>query len=197
MMSEIKNPSDHPLHPVLASRWSPYAFDPNRAINQADLLGVLEAARWAMSSNNSQPWRYIVGRKGHKDGIWQKIYDVLVAGNQAWTKNAPVLIISAVKHHFEYNGKLHTGAMYDVGAASASLTFEATSRGLVVHQMGGFIAEKATADFEFGEDVTPVAVLALGYLGSTEHIEEGFAARDLRKRERKTLSDIVLEGGLD
>ena len=192
----MKNPTDRQIHELLGRRWSPYAIDPQRDVKTGDLTSLFEAARWSMSSYNAQPWRYIVGVRGRSDEVWQQVYDVLLEGNQPWAKNAPVLALGLAEHNFEYNGKPNKAALHDLGAASAALTFEATARGMVVHQMIGIDPEKAMQTFDIPDSVEPLTALAIGYVGSAGVVEEEFAQRDNRKRERKALEEIILAGSL-
>lgn len=192
----MKNPVDYPIHEVLRNRWSPYAIDAQRNVSKEDLISLFEAARWTMSSYNAQPWRYIVGVRGRNDEVWQQVYEVLLEGNQPWAKNAPVLALGLVEHNFEYNGKPNKAAVHDLGAASAALTFEATARGMVVHQMIGINPEKARQTFKLGDSVEPFTGLAIGYQGSSGSLPKDFASRDERKRERKLLDEIILFGSL-
>ena len=195
-MSKGIAPVEHPIHALLAERHSPYAFDPNREVSEADLKSLFEAARWSMSSYNAQPWRYIVGVKGRSQATWDRLYQVLVEGNQPWAVNAPVLALGIIEKNFEHNGKPNKAAAHDLGAASALLTVEATARGLVVHQMIGIEPEAAHAEFGLGDGQEALTGLAIGYEGSAEVIPEQYAERDLGERQRKSLADIILDGGL-
>jgi len=192
----MKNPTEHPIHELLAERWSPYAIDPEKTVSTDDLTGLFEAARWTMSSYNAQPWRYIVGVRGRSDEIWQQVYDVLLEGNQPWAKNAPVLALGLAEQNFEYNGKPNKAALHDLGAASAALTFEATARGMVVHQMIGIDPDKAVQTFAIPGSIEPLTALAIGYVGNADAVADEFAQRDNRKRERKALQDLILAGSL-
>jgi nitroreductase len=189
-------PTDYPINDLLRRRWSPYAFDPDRTVSDVDLRALFEAARWTMSSFNAQPWRYIVGVRERNSEVWEKVLNVLLSGNQPWAKNAPVLAIGVVEHNFEYNGKNNKAATHDLGAASASLTFEATSRGLSVHQMIGIDPEKAREVFDLSGSLEPLTGLAIGYNGDPAVVSEEFAKRDSRDRQRKALNDIIIRGRL-
>ena len=189
-------PTDHPIHDLLADRWSPYAFDPGRPVAAADLQSLFEAARWTMSSYNAQPWRYIVGTRDRSPETWEKIHGVLVEGNQPWTRNAPVLALGLIRPHFEHNDKPNRAALHDLGAASALLTVEATARGLHVHQMIGIEPERAREVFDVPDELEPCTALAIGYLGQPGDIPDRYAERDAGKRERKPLAEIILGGGL-
>ncbi|MEM1197784.1 MAG: nitroreductase family protein [Pseudomonadota bacterium] len=192
----MKNPADHPIHDLLSARWSPYAIDPDRTVSPDDLHALFEAARWTMSSYNAQPWRYIVGVKDRSPEVWQKVFECLVEGNQPWAKNAPVLAIGLTSTVFDHNGQPNKAAHHDLGAASASLTFEATARGLVVHQMIGIEPEKVREVFGIADTIEPLTALAIGYAGQSDVVEQTYADRDARPRERTALTDIILHGAL-
>ncbi len=189
-------PTEHAIHDLLRQRFSPYAFDPDRTVSQADLQALFEAARWAMSSYNAQPWRYIVGVRERDRELWEQVHGVLVAGNQPWAKNAPVLALGVVEHNFEYNNKPNKAAVHDLGAASASLTFEATARGLCVHQMIGIEPDKAREVFGLSGSLEPLTGLAIGYLGDASVVDPEYAERDSNERQRKPMDELVIRGGL-
>ena len=192
----MRNPTEHPIHPLLAERWSPYAFDPRREVDPADLRSLFEAARWSMSSHNAQPWRYIVGVRAQDPALWQRLFEVLLEGNRQWAGNAPVLVLASAEHRFEYNGKPNKAAIYDLGGACAMLTVEAAARGLGVHQMIGIDPDKTREVFSLGPDVEPFTALAIGYPGSPDDVVEPYATRDRRVRERKPLEELLLEGSV-
>src|SRR5690348_5825260 len=131
------------LEPIL-HRWSPRAYA-DKPVPAEDLKRGFEAARWAASSFNEQPWRFIVGRRG--DATFQKILDALVPGNQAWAKNVPVLILSVARKHFAHNGQINRHSWHDTGAAMANFAVQITALGLHSHSMAGFDHEKAKAAF--------------------------------------------------
>jgi nitroreductase len=183
---------NHPIHELFLKRSSPYAFDPRRTVDAAIVDSLFEAARWAMSSYNAQPWRYIVGIRDDGTDTWNKIHACLVAGNQPWTKNAPVLALGLTKTTFDHNGKPNAAAEHDLGAASAFLTLEAVSRGLCVHQMIGIEADKVIATFAPGQDIKPLTALAIGYQGEEKDIPQEYAERDRKPRERLAQSEFLL-----
>ncbi len=189
-------PTEIPIHQTLQERWSPYAFDPQRTVSADDLYALFEAARWMMSSYNAQPWRYIVGTRDRSPELWDKIFHVLVEGNQPWARNAPVLALGIVQHNFEHNGKPNKAAVHDLGAASAGLTFEATSRGLAVHQMIGIDPDQARETFSLRDGLEPFTGLAIGYPGEASVIPDDYAQRDRKPRERKPLSEIIVAGSV-
>lgn len=186
---------DVDIHDLLKQRHSPYAFDPDRPIAGADLRALFEAARWAMSSYNEQPWRYIVGVKGQGD-TWDRLHGVLVEGNQPWAANAPVLALGIYDRLFTRNDKPNKAAAHDLGAASAMLTLEATARGLVVHQMIGIEPDRARETFGLEERLEPFTALAIGYAGEPHHVPETYAERDRAPRQRKPVSALLIEGDL-
>ena len=180
---------DHPIHEFIARRWSPYAFA-DRAVASADLRALFEAARWAASSYNEQPWSYIVATKA-ETALFERVLSCLVEANQAWAKAAPVLGLGCTNLKFALNGKPNAAAVHDLGQASASLTFEATSRGLYVHQMIGILPDKARVAFRLPEGVQAVTALAIGYLADPSVLPEAIGARDLSPRQRKPLAKFV------
>lgn len=182
------------IHDLMQSRWSPRAFDPDKPVSHDDLLALLEAARWAASCYNDQPWRFIVCNK-HTDAVsWQNALSTLVERNQLWAKNAPILIQSVAMAKFNHNDKPNRWAMYDTGAAAASLCLQATALGLIAHQMGGFDAEKSHELFHIPSDCTPMAMMAVGYQGSIDLLDEDFKATELAERTRAALYERFYAG---
>jgi nitroreductase len=187
-----RTPFDFPIHDIATERWSPRAFS-DTAVAADILQSIFEAARWAPSSSNEQPWAYIVGRK--EDGeAFEKLVSVLVPGNSSWAKNAPVLALAVAQLAFAKSGSPNRNAQYDVGAASAWLTVEATSRGLFVHQMAGFDADKARQVFEIPAGWEPIAAMAIGYPGDPESLPQPLRDREVAPRTRKALSTFVMSG---
>ena len=174
-MSKEATP-DHPVHRFISARWSPYAFSP-RLIPREDLLSIFEAARWAASSFNEQPWRYLVASRDRKEDF-ERILSCLLEGNQAWAREVPTLALGCIRTSFTHNGRFNRVAQHDLGLASATLTFEATSRGVHVHQMAGIRPEKAREVFSIPDGFEAVTALALGY-----RAESGAAAPELRARD--------------
>ena len=182
----------HPIHELLAKRWSPYAFS-DRAVSDTDLRSLFEAARWAASSYNEQPWRYVVATKADR-AEFDRLLSCLVEGNQVWAKAAPVLALGCTSLNFERNGKPNAAAIHDLGLASASLTLEATARGLLVHQMIGILPDRARELYRIPEGVQPLTGLAIGYLGDVDALPESLKPRDLAPRQRKPLGEFVFGG---
>ncbi|MFH1277073.1 MAG: nitroreductase family protein [Candidatus Eisenbacteria bacterium] len=152
---------DHPVHDLITGRWSPYTYE-DHMVSLADLRSIFEAARWAASSFNEQPWRYIVATKDDPKA-YEKLLSRLVEGNQGWAKAAPVLALGLVKKTFTRNAKPNRVALHDLGAASATLTFEASARGVKVHQMGGILPDRAREIYGVPDDFEVVTGIALGY----------------------------------
>lgn len=184
--------TQHPVHDLIAKRWSPYAFA-DRAVSSDDLCGVLEAARWAPSSYNEQPWSYIVATKDSPEEF-EKVLSCLVEGNQGWAKAAPVLMLGCINTQFKRNGNPNAAAEHDLGLASANLSLEATHRGLSVHQMIGILPSKAKTVFQLPDGVIAKTGLALGYVADPSTLPDGIKERDLAPRERKSLSEFVFTG---
>jgi nitroreductase len=175
--------------PIFHRRWSPRSFS-DREVSPADLAKVFEAARWAASSFNEQPWRWLVGKRNSP--TFNKILDSLMPFNQAWAGNAPVLILGTAKTTFSHNNTPNRVALYDLGAASSYLTLQAAALGLVAHQMGGFDQDAARKSLEIPDDFLIGAVIALGYQGQPEALaNDQMQAQEKAPRQRKPLSEIV------
>jgi nitroreductase len=185
------NPN-HPIHELIAKRWSPYAFT-DRPVSEDDLRSLFEAARWAASSYNEQPWSYIVASKANP-AEFERLLSCLVEGNQPWAKAAPVLALGCTSLNFVRNGKLNAAAVHDLGLASATLTLEATARGLFVHQMIGILPDKARELYRIPEGVQPLTGLAIGYAADPDILPEVYKQRDLAPRQRKPLAEFVFGG---
>lgn len=191
-VSKIKQAIPAPgVLPIIHQRWSARAFA-DRDVSADDLTRVFEAARWAPSSFNEQPWRYLVGRRGTE--THQKIHEALVGFNQQWAGKAPVLILGVAKTKFSHNDASNLYAVYDLGAATAYLVLQAAALGLTTHQMAGFDRDKARKllgipeGFEFG------SAMALGYQGDPESLEnEELRKREAEPRKRKALNEFVYE----
>ena len=182
-------PSTEGVLPVILERWSPRAFA-DRDVSHADLKKIFEAARWAPSSFNEQPWRFIVGRRNSK--TYKKIADTLVPSNQAWAQNAPVLILSVAKTRFSHNDSPNNYAVHDLGAADGFITLQAASMGIATHQMAGFDQARARELFEIPEVYAIGSVMALGYQGDPSMLGEHYQGQEQSPRSRKSLSEIVL-----
>jgi len=180
-----------PIHPVLANRRSPRSFDATAIISKEDLLAILEAARWAPSSNNFQPWRFHVGVRG--DDVFAAVLSTLVPFNQSWANRASALILVSIVNQNE-DGTPRDISGFDAGLSVSQLTFEAHNRGQVAHQMAGFDALAAAESFGLSKNITPIVIIAIGTQGLPEQLEGALLERESAPRERKDLSEIVLAG---
>ena len=188
----MHNPAttDYPVHELIQNRWSPRAFS-DKPVPPEILRSLFEAARWAPSSNNEQPWAFIVGTKDDPE-THSKILSTLVEFNQGWAKQAPVLAIAVSQMEFARNKTPNRNAFYDTGAAVAHLTAEATSRGLFVHQMAGFDPQKAIEVFHIPKGWEPIAAFAIGYPGDHNALPDKLRERELAPRSRKPISEFVM-----
>ncbi len=183
---------DHPVHELIARRWSPYVFA-DRPVSSDDLASLFEAARWAASSYNEQPWRYIVATKENPQEF-QRLVACLVDANQPWAQRAPVLALGCTALKFTANNQPNAVALHDLGLASATLTLEAAARGLCVHQMAGILPDKARETYQISDGVQPLTALAIGYPGKADSLPEAYGKRDLAPRQRKPLGEFVFTG---
>jgi nitroreductase len=192
-MSTLRKPAETstPIHDLIAHRWSPRAFD-SRPVEPEKLRTLFEAARWAPSSYNAQPWYFIVGTKDHPEN-YNRVLASLIEFNQGWAKQAPVLALSVAKLKFD-DGKPNRHAFHDVGQAAANLGLQAEALGLSVHQMAGIEAEKARKLFNIPADYEAVAGIALGYAGDPASLSEELRKRELAPRQRKPLESFVFTG---
>jgi nitroreductase len=182
------------LHPLLAERWSPRAYDAAATVSDSDLTAFLEAARWAPSAMNGQPWRFIVARRG--DEHFQRLQGTLSGFNQVWAPSASVFIVVSTKTTQD-DGQPRTSAMYDAGLAAGLLTVEAHHRGYVVHQIGGFDRDVVKSEFNIPVDISPIVILAIGKQAPLSAITD--AAVKLREeapRSRLPLADLILAGSI-
>ncbi|NVO31360.1 nitroreductase family protein [Hymenobacter lapidiphilus] len=182
-----------PVLDVIRQRWSPRAFA-NRPVPEQAVQQLFEAAAWAPSAMNEQPWRYIYAHRADETAFRQ-LFDCLVPGNQAWARQAPVLMLALTKTAFS-NGQANAAALHDLGMANSHLILEATALGLHGHFMGGFEADKARAAFGLPDDLQPVVMLALGYLGQAEQLEEPFLSREQAPRQRRPVTAFAFQGQL-
>lgn len=180
-----------PLHPLLAERWSPRGFDPTHDVDDVQLTSLLEAARWAPSANNSQPWRFVVTRRG--DEAYDRLAGVLAPTNRAWAATAGALILVTAET-VDDGGRSRPWALYDAGQAVAALSVQAQADGLSVHQMGGFDVDAARRTFELDDTLTPVVAVAVGRLDPTSPLPAPLADRERAPRTREPLSSLVLVG---
>lgn len=176
--------TDAMLHPIIENRYSPKGFI-DTPVETQKLISILEAARWAPSSRNEQPWRFIVETKA-SDAGYKKLLSTLNEANQTWASQAPVLIAGVTKMFYDRDHRPNRVAMYDIGGAVANLTAQAVSLGLQVHQMGGYNIERLIALYGVPDGYQPAVVLAIGY--ADDNRASG------KRRERLPLSELVFQG---
>ena len=184
--------TDHPIHELIAKRWSPYCFD-ERSVTDEDLQSLFEAARWAPSSYNEQPWRYLVAKKENFEEF-TRLLSCLVEGNQVWAKAAAALALGITSLKFSHNGKPNRAAIHDLGLSTGNLVLEATARGLFVHQMIGILPDKVREVYEVPEGYEPMTAIAIGYAGERKDLPQELAQRDVARRPRKPLKELVFSG---
>ncbi len=185
-------PVEFPVNELIQNRWSPRAFS-DKPVPQEVLRSLFEAARWAPSSSNEQPWAYIVATKDDAENF-EKSLGALVEFNANWAKKAPVLVIAVAELAFAKNNAPNRNAQYDVGAASLQLSIEATARGLVVHQMAGFDPETAREAYDIPQGWEPIAAMAIGYPGDAASLPEPLQSREKAPRSRKRIREFVMSG---
>ena len=187
--SEVRK-AGHPIESLFLDRWSPRAMS-GEEISEADLMVLFEAARWAPSSYNNQPWRILYARRGTAD--WQTFFDLMVPQNQAWTKDAAALLVFISKTTFDFNGKPSVTHTFDCGAAWENLALQGWLKGYVVHGMQGFDYDKAKIALRIPDGFRVEAMVAVGCPGKKEDLSEVQQKRE-SPSDRKKLSEIVCEG---
>lgn len=186
-------PADHPILPAIAERWSPRSFL-STPVPAAALHSVLEAGRWSASAYNEQPWQYLVTRKDVEPEAFAKLLGCLVAFNQGWIGEAPVLMLACARLNSAGNGKPNPWAHYDAGQASSAMAIQAAALGLQLHQMAGFDAAAARAAFGIPEGVEPIAAMVLGTPGPASALPEQLAEREVAPRTRKPANEMFFMG---
>lgn len=184
--------TDHPVHDLIKSRWSPYGYS-DKPVAEDDLLSLFEAARWAASSYNEQPWSYIVATKDDPEEF-ERLLGCLVEGNQPWARHAPVLVLCVATMKFKRNDKPNKAAIHDLGLAAGNVCFEATARGLFVHQMIGILPDVAREAYSIPDGAEAVTAMAIGYAADPETLSDQIKERDTTPRQRKPLAEFVFSG---
>jgi nitroreductase len=182
------------INEVIANRWSGRAYDANRVVSQEQIIVMLEAARWAPSCFGDQPWRFIVCDKNTDPAGWQQAFTCLVPGNQAWTKDAPVLMLITADSLFSHNGKENRWGQYDTGAAAINLCLQASALGLMAHQMGGFDSACAREMFSVPEQYALMAMLSVGYPADISTLSGEVLEREIAPRSRRALGELFFKG---
>jgi nitroreductase len=190
LISDVKSAAtDAPILDVLAERWSPRAYS-NEPIDEDKLASALEAARWSASGANSQPWRFIVARRGTE--AFEKVAASLAPFNAVWAPQASVLLVGLYAELRDQAGQLRNTVFYDLGQAMAHLSVQAHHDGLHVHQMTGFDPDALSAAFELPAEVHPFVVATIGTVGSPDDLDEALAERERAPRTRLPLSELLL-----
>jgi nitroreductase len=193
-MGTLKKKADtaSEIHDILSHRWSPRAFD-KRPVEPEKLRSLFEAARWAASSYNAQPWHFIVATKDDHENF-KRVLSCFIEFNQSWAKDAPVVAISVAGLKFPNNNQPNRHAFHDVGQASANMAIQAAAFGLQIHQMAGLLPDKAREVFAIPDDYEAVAGIAIGYPGDPATLTEELRKREEAPRERKLLGSFVFSG---
>lgn len=184
--------TDYPVIEILRRRWSPRSLS-DQMVEPEKLLSLFEAARWAPSSFNEQPWYFVLATK-QNPAEHARLLSCLTEKNQQWARLAPVLMVSVAKLNFDHGGKPNRHAFYDTGMAVGNLMTQATALDLFVHQMAGFSAEKVAELYNIPDQFEPVAAIAVGYPGEPEDLPEQFRAQETAPRSRKLIQSFVFEG---
>ncbi|MEY4453828.1 MAG: hypothetical protein RL191_238 [Pseudomonadota bacterium] len=187
----MKKPAitEQPIHSILSDRWSSRAYDPDQLVSQESFLSLMEAARWSPSCMGDQPWQFITFHK--KDATsWTQALNCLSVGNQNWAMDASILILACARQSFSNNEKPNRWNQYDTGAACENICLQATSLGLVAHQMGGFDVEKSRQLFQIPGQYDLMSFIAIGYPLAVEKISAEALVKEKEARKRKPLREI-------
>jgi nitroreductase len=183
-----------PIHELMQRRWSTRAFDASRPVSRAEILSLLEAARWAPSCNGVEPWRFIVCDRATDPASFDRAFDCLSPGNRLWAGNAQLFILAVAANDPLSGGRPNRFSQYDTGMAMMSLCLQAVALGLVAHQMAGYDVAKATALFGVPAECTPMAMVAIGRQASPDVLDEETKKKELAPRARKALGERFFEG---
>lgn len=183
-----------PINETIANRWSGRAYDASLEVSHAQIIALLEAARWAPSCFGDQPWRFIVWNKNTDAQAWQQAFDCLAASNQTWVKDAPVLMLVCADTLFNHNQQPNRWAQYDTGAAAENVCLQASSMGLMAHQLGGFNADIASAAFAIPAQFVPMAMLSIGHAADITTLEGDILTRETAARSRRALNELFYAG---
>jgi nitroreductase len=188
--TERSRKSTYPINPLILNRWSPRSMT-GEVLDNEEIMSLFEAARWAPSSYNNQPWRFIYAKRNTEH--WDRLFSLLADGNRTWAKNSALLVVVISRQNFEYNEKPARTHQFDAGSAWENLALEAFSRGIVAHGMQGFDYDKARIELEIPTDFEVMAMIAIGKKGSRESLSPELQEKE-KLTDRKPLKDIVMEG---
>jgi nitroreductase len=180
----------YPVQEFIIKRWSARAFSSD-SISPDKLYAIFEAASWAPSSMNEQPWRYKFATQDEPEEF-KRFHSCLNPGNKPWSAKAPVIILSLAKKTFMKTGAANKHYFHDVGAANNNLLLQAAAFDIYGHMMAGFDERKTIVEFDLPSDLEPVCFIVLGYLGRAENLDEPFLSRELQERTRKSLEEIII-----
>jgi nitroreductase len=186
----VRRATNPPINPLILNRWSPRSMTGEELKNE-DIMSLFEAARWAPSSYNNQPWRFIYAKRNTEH--WDRLFNLLAEANKTWAKNSALLVVVISRKNFEYNEKLARTYQFDAGSAWEDLALEAYSRGIVAHGMQGFDYEKARVDLGIPTDFEVMAMIAIGKKGPKEILPPELQEKE-KLSDRKPLKDIIMEG---
>ena len=192
VMIETSTTIDSPVLNVIKNRRSRRAYT-HKPIEPEKIKSLFEAARWAPSSMNDQPWTYIYATNEQPE-LWNKLFDALNESNKVWAKEAPLLVLSLARKHFA-NGTPNGSAKYDLGGANAFLVLQATELGLNAHQMGGYDQQKAIANLNIPQDFDLGVMMAIGYPGDPDALSENLKQREIAPRQRHRQEEFVMNRG--
>jgi len=181
--------TQHPVLEVIRQRWSARAFS-DAPLAQETLDTLFEAASWAPSAMNEQPWRFVVARR-EDEAAFSRLAALLKPGNAAWAPHAAALVLVLARQHYSANGAPNINAAHDTGMATQNLLLQAVSMGIYGHVMEGFDKHAAVLQLQLPEELRPLTMIALGYLGEAAQLGEPFQSRELSPRSRKSLEEIV------
>lgn len=185
--------AEYAIHELILNRWSPRAMS-GESITDQELMQLFEAARWAPSSYNNQPWRFVYAVRD--TAAWAKMFDLLVPFNQSWAESAAVLVVIVSANNFEFNGKPSRTHSFDTGSAWENMALQGSSMGLVVHGIEGFDYDRARKELAIPDDYTIEAMCAIGRPGKKEDLSEELQEREVPSG-RKPLKDLIFEGSFD
>lgn len=186
---------DHEIHDLIRRRWSPRAFDAAREVPRTELLRLLEAARWAPSSGNEQPWMFLVTDRAGTPEAYRALLHGLNQRNQAWAASAPVLVLVALRESLERNETITPGSWYDAGQAVAFLTLQATSQNISIRQIAGFDRERVRVDCAVPAGLEPAVVIAIGYAGDPDTlVVDRHREAERQPRLRRPVEEFAFDG---
>ena len=188
--TERSRKSSYPINPLILNRWSSRAMT-GEDLDNDEIMSLFEAARWAPSSYNNQPWRFIYAKRNTEH--WKILFNLLVDGNKVWAKNSALLVVVISRKNFENNEKPARTHQFDTGSAWENLALEAFSRGLVAHGMQGIEYDKARIDLKIPDDFEVMAMIAIGKKGRREDLPPELQEKE-KLTDRKPLKDIIMEG---